>query len=151
MVQALLVSWGTVQPRPWRCGRVRVTRLQGSGLRNTQVPFHLLAVWLVVSGYRVRYFELLLQLSVRCCPVPLRDVLLSARDSASWLTWQPPLSVGHCLASLYLGMDAQGTLESWSESNLAKKPESLNARKWMVDFKKFKLGCLDFCCVNVDG
>ena len=27
----------------------------------------------------------------------------------------------------------------------------VNARKWMTDFEKFKLVCLDFCCVNVEG
>ena len=53
--------------------------------------------------------------------------------------------------SRYLEMDAQGTLEYWSESNLAKKLESVNARKWMTDFEKFKLVCLFFCCVNVEG
>ena len=26
--------------------------------------------------------------------------------------------------------------------------ESVNARKWMFEFEKFKLGCLDFCCFN---
>ena len=49
---------------------------------------------------------------------------------------------------LFLGMDAQGTLESWSGSNLAKKPESVNARKWMVNFAKFKLECLYFWCLD---
>ena len=34
-----LVSWGIGQLRPWRCGHVRVTRFQGSGLRCTQVAF----------------------------------------------------------------------------------------------------------------
>ena len=52
---------------------------------------------------------------------------------------------------LSLGMVVYGTLESWSESNLAKKLESVNERKWIVDFEKFKLGCLYCCCVNVEG
>ena len=40
---------------------------------------------------------------------------------------------------------------SQSESNLAENLESVNARKWMVEFGKYKLGCLFFCCVNVEG
>ena len=53
--------------------------------------------------------------------------------------------------SRFLAVFAQGTLISRSESNLAKNLESVNGRKWMVEFEKFKLGCLDFCCVNVEG
>ena len=35
--------------------------------------------------------------------------------------------------SRYLGMDAQGTLKSWFESNMAKDLESANACRWMTD------------------
>ena len=44
--------------------------------------------------------------------------------------------------SRFLGMFGQGTLISRSESNLAKNLESVNGRKWMVEFEKFKLGVL---------
>ena len=47
-----------------------------------------------------------------------------------------------------LRMVAQGILGSWSESNLAKNLESVNARQWMVEFEKFKLGSLDLWCFD---
>ena len=42
---------------------------------------------------------------------------------------------------LSLGLVAQGTVKSWSVANMAKKLESVNARKGMVDFEKFKQLC----------
>eukprot|EP00450_Noctiluca_scintillans_P038987 CAMPEP_0194477086 /NCGR_PEP_ID=MMETSP0253-20130528/871_1 /TAXON_ID=2966 /ORGANISM="Noctiluca scintillans" /LENGTH=144 /DNA_ID=CAMNT_0039316013 /DNA_START=62 /DNA_END=496 /DNA_ORIENTATION=+ len=41
--------------------------------------------------------------------------------------------------TLKKNLDAQGTLKLWTASNMAKKLESANARKWMTDFEKFKL------------
>ena len=41
-------------------------------------------------------------------------------------------------------------LISQFESNLVKNLESGNARKWMVEFEKIMLGCLDFCCGIVE-
>ena len=50
VVHASLVSWKIGQPRPWRCGHVRDTRLEGSGFRCSQFCFPLIGC--LVGGQR---------------------------------------------------------------------------------------------------
>ena len=82
--------------------------------------------------------------------VQARVLVLLCFDSAIWLTWYPSC----LLVTVWLERSIAFFSEfliSQSESNLVKNLESVNARKWTIEFEKFKLGCLDFCCVNVKG
>ena len=101
------------------------------------------------TGYRVRDFEFLLQMFARCCPAPLREnaefalegirqffvageieeVRLKAFCDMHETPWYGSSGFPVCLPRFglrvharCLGMVAQGTLESLSESNLAQKP-----------------------------
>ena len=70
-------------------------------------------------------------------------------DPAIWLTWYPSCLLVSAWLERSIAFFSVFQI-SQSESNLVENLESVNARKWVVEFGKFKLECWDFYCVNVE-